>query len=53
MEVWKAVSSRLATARLKWVGKRQQKHGGSRGTSNMFLSIVCAYTPILLGLLQV
>ena len=44
-EVWKAVSSRLVTAKLKRVGKGQRKHGGSRETSNMFVSIVCAYAP--------
>ena len=45
-EVWKAVSSRLVTARLKWVGIGQRKHGDSRETSNMFFSLVCAYAPI-------
>ena len=30
-------------ARLKWVGKRQRKQGGSRATSNIALSVVCAY----------
>ena len=44
-ELWKAVSSRIVTARLKWVGKGQRRCGGSRETSNMFLSIVCAYAP--------
>ena len=44
-EVWKAVNSRLVTARMKWVGKRQRRHGSSRETSDMFLSVVCAYDP--------
>lgn len=44
-EVWKAVSSRLVTARMKWVGKRQRRHGSSRETSDTFLSVVCAYAP--------
>ena len=37
-ELWKAASSRIVTARLKWVGKGQRRCGGSRETSNMFLS---------------
>ena len=41
-EVWKAVNSRLVTARMKWVGKRQRRHGRFRETFNTFLSVVCA-----------
>ena len=40
-EVWEAVNSRLVTARLKWVGKGQRRHG----RSNTFMSIICAYAP--------
>jgi len=38
-EVWNAVSSRLITASLKWVGKRWQRNKTS------FVTILCAYAP--------
>jgi hypothetical protein len=42
----KAVSSRLATARLKWFRKGQRRYGGSRETFDiLFLTIVSAYAP--------
>ena len=43
-EVWEAVSSRIVTAWLKWVGRRQQRRGGSRETSEAFVSVVSAPT---------
>lgn len=44
-EVWEAVSSRVITARLKWVGRGQRRNGGSRETSNVFVTVVCVYAP--------
>ena len=44
-EVWEAVSPRLATARLKWVARGQRRHQGSRETSDIFVTVVCAYAP--------
>ena len=40
-EVWEAVSSRIVTARLKWVSKGQQRHGVSREIPSIALSVVC------------
>ena len=43
--MWEAVSSRIVMARLKWVGKRQRRSGGSRGSSDIFVTVICAYAP--------
>lgn len=32
-------------ARLKWVGKRQGRSGGSRESGDVFVSVLCAYAP--------
>ena len=42
-EVWQAVSSRIVVARLKWVGRGQRRVGGSRETSDLYVSVVCVY----------
>ena len=44
-EAWEAVSSRIVMARLKWVGRGQSRGGGSRETSNVFVTVVCVYAP--------
>ena len=44
-ENWKAVSSRVVVARLKVVHRSQRRPGGSRETSNTYLSIVSTYAP--------
>ena len=44
-EVWEAVSSRIVTARLKWVSKRQQRHEASRKISSIALSVICVCAP--------
>ena len=44
-EVWEAVSSRIVTARLKWVSKGQQRHEASRKISSIALSVICVYAP--------
>ena len=44
-ENWKAVSSRVVMARLKVVHRGQRRPGGSRETSNTYLSIVSTYAP--------
>ena len=44
-EVWEAASSRIVTARLKWVGRRQRRRDGSRETSEVFLCVMSAYAP--------
>ena len=47
--MWEAVSSRVVTARLKWVGRRQRRRGSSRETSEVFVSVVSAYAPTALA----
>ena len=44
-EVWEAVSSRIVTASLKWVGKGYRRQGGFRASSSIALSLVCAFSP--------
>ena len=44
-EVWEAVSSRIVMARVKWIGRRWRRGGGSRETSDHFITVVCAYAP--------
>ena len=39
-EKWRAVSSRIVTARLKFVAKGQRRPGGFRQTSNTFMTIL-------------
>ena len=47
--MWEAVSSRVVTVRLKWVGRRQRRRGSSRETSEVFVSVVSAYAPTALA----
>ena len=44
-EKWKAVSSRIVTARLKLTSVGQRRAGGSRETRNMYLTVISAYAP--------
>ena len=44
-EVWEAVSSRIISARLKVIRNGQRKPGGSRQTSNTYMTIVSVYAP--------
>ena len=44
-EAWEAVSSRIATAWLKIVQRGHRWHGGSRWTSNKYLSLISTYAP--------
>ena len=44
-EVWEAVSSRVVMARLKWIGRGQRRCGGSRESSDVFVSVLCTYAP--------
>ena len=39
------VSSRIVKTRLKSVGCGQRKSGSSRGSSDLTVSVVCAYAP--------
>ena len=41
-EKWKAVSSRIVTARLKLTSVGQRRSGGSRETRNMYLTVISA-----------
>ena len=44
-EVWEAVSSRIISARLKWVHTGKKKGGWSGKASGTYVSVVCAYAP--------
>ena len=44
-EVWNAISSRIISARLKWVHTGKKKGGWSRKASGTYVSVVCAYEP--------
>lgn len=44
-ETWEAVSPRLISARLKVTRAGQRRPGGSRETSNVYVSVVSAYAP--------
>ena len=44
-EVWEAVSSRIISARLKWVHTGKKKGGWSGKASGTYVSVVCAYEP--------
>ena len=44
-EMWKRVGSRIVMARLKWVGRRQWQSGGSRESSDVFMTVICACAP--------
>ena len=44
-EVWKAVSSRIVMARLKWIGKGQRRSGGCRENKSVFVTVICVYAP--------
>ena len=43
--MWEAVSSRIVTARLKIGLKGQRKPGGSRETSDTFVTVLSVYVP--------
>ena len=42
-EVWEAVSSRIISARLKWIHIGKKKGGWSGKASGTYVSVVCAY----------
>ena len=44
-EVWEAVSSRMISARLKWIDTGKKKIGWSGRALGTYVSVVCAYTP--------
>ena len=44
-EVWKAVNSRIITARLRIAKRGQRRHGMPRETSNSYATIVSEYAP--------
>ena len=44
-ESWEAVSSRIVTARLQFAQRGYRRHGGSRWTSNRYLSLLSVYAP--------
>ena len=44
-ESWEAVNSRTVTARLKVAQRGQRRPGGTRETSNTYMTIVSAYAP--------
>ena len=45
-EVWEAVSSRIISARLKWVHTGNKRGGWSGRASGIHVSVVCAYEPM-------
>ena len=44
-ETWEAVNLRIVTARLKLASPQQRRHGGSRETSNTFVTVMSVYAP--------
>ena len=44
-EVWGAVSSRIISARFKWVNTGKEKKGWPKRTPGTYVSVVCAYAP--------
>ena len=43
--MWEAGNSRIVIARLKYIGKRQRRSGGSRESRDVFVSVLCVYAP--------
>ena len=44
-EVWKAVSSHIIVAQLKWISVGQRRAGGLRETKSTYISILSVYAP--------